>query len=508
MSDDNKKQSNTPSPKDKVSKDSNEKNNVIFYNNQKSQNKTDIRQTNPAEKNETVNPTGNSNPRYASKDSARILQKTKKHKLSKKRIAINIISVILGVIMIIIGSGCIVAYSYFNRIKYKAIDSYENSSPNSGQTSNVNSSNSSLSKVDAYDGPLLNDPMVLNVMLFGADTRADSDKGNSDTIMLMSIDTRHKKIKLLSFMRDTYVKIPGYEDQKLNAAYSFGGAALSVSTIQLNYGILIDRYAVVDFNSFKHIIDVLGGIDVELTADEIEYINWQYWINNQAEYKNTEDPEQREIVRNNLKQYWLYNIPNSEKSINPEKYTFHENSSGESVTTVHLNGRQALWHARNRGEDGICSGDDYTRTERQRDVISTIINEMKNANISTILSIIYEIGPMITTNFKTSEITSLATNITKYLNYDIISKSTPELDTLGTDFYYSDANNPVYINGEILNCIVIYDWDSYRKKVANFIFENQPEESSETSTSSTESSGSAESSDSSVREGQSESQNE
>ena len=203
----------------------------------------------------------------------------------------------------------------------------------------------------------------------------------------------------------------------------------------------------------------------------------QYWINSQDEYKNTSDPEQREYVRENLKYYWLNNVGESEKQLKLSEYTFHENSGGEQVATVHLNGRQALWHSRNRGEDGICSGDDYTRTERQRNVLSVIINKMKSADITTILSVIYEIGPMITTNLKTSEITSLATNITKYLNYDIESKSAPELSSLGTDFYYSDSNNPIYINGYLVNCIVINDWDNFRTQVANFIFENQPQTS-------------------------------
>ncbi|MDD6490568.1 MAG: LCP family protein [Clostridia bacterium] len=422
-------------------------------------------QKNTEHKKETENIKLQNNPK-------RVAKKTKV-KLSAKRIAFNIVAVVLGIIFIVVGSGCIVVYSYFNRINYKTLESSTNtSSQNSVPSGAV--PNSSLPKVNTYDGTLMNDPMILNIMLFGEDTRADSNGGNSDTMILLSIDTRHKKLKLLSFMRDTYVEIPGYQNNKLNAAYSIGGASLSVNAIQANYGIQIDRYAVVDFSSFKNIIDTLGGIDVELTADEIEYINWQYWINNQAEYKNTADPEQKEYVRENLRNYWLYNVGESEKQLKLSEYTFHENSDGEQVAKVHLNGRQALWHSRNRGEDGICSGDDYTRTQRQRNVLGVIINKMKSADITKILSIIYEIGPMITTNLKTSEITSLATNITKYLNYEIESKSAPELSGLGTDFYFSDADNPIYIDGYLVNCIVINDWDNFRTQVADFVFENQP----------------------------------
>lgn len=463
MSDDKRKQKNIAHHKDTPIEEND--NDIIFYNSdspKNTENKTENKTNN-----KTV-PVPNSPKRVAQKTAV---------KLSAKRIAINVVSVILGIIFIIVGSGCIVFYSILNRVHY---DPGHNTSNNKTSTNNVQNStvsDSSLPKVNTYDGTLMNDPMILNIMLFGADTRADSDSGNSDTIILLSVDTRHKKLKLLSFMRDTYVEIPGYENNKLNAAYSIGGASLSVHTVQANYGIQIDRYAVVDFSSFRNIIDKLGGIDVELTADEIEYINWQYWINSQDEYKNTVGSEQREYVRENLKYYWLNNVGESEKQLKLSEYTFHENSDGEQVTTVHLNGRQALWHSRNRGEDGICSGDDYTRTERQRNVLSVIINKMKSADITTILSIILDIGPMITTNLKTSEIISLANNITKYLNYQIESKSAPELSSLGTDFYYSDSDNPIYIGGYLVNCIVINDWDNFRTQVADFIFENQPQTS-------------------------------
>lgn len=487
MSDDNREQKNIAHHKDTPKEKNN--NDIVFYNSNSPKNTenkttttTDNTPTGKTDKNNENKTDSNNGTKTASASNApKRMAKKNTVKLSAKRIAINIVAVVLGIIFIVVGSGCIVAYSYFNRINYKTLEpSTTTSSQSSVPGSTV--SDSSLPKTNTYDGTLLNDPMILNLMLFGADTRADSDSGNSDTMILLSIDTRHKKLKLLSFMRDTYVEIPGYQNNKLNAAYSLGGASLSVNTIQANYGIQIDRYAVVDFSSFKNIIDTLGGIDVELTADEIEYINWQYWINSQDEYKNTVGSEQREYVRENLKYYWLNNVGEDEKQLKLSEYTFHENSDGEQVAKVHLNGRQALWHSRNRGEDGICSGDDYTRTERQRSVLGVIINKMKSADITKILSIIYEIGPMITTNLKTSEITSLATNITKYLNYEIESKSAPELSSLGTDFYYSDSEHPIYIDGYLVNCIVINDWDSFRTQVADYVFENQPKNQESEST--------------------------
>ena len=360
-----------------------------------------------------------------------INSKSRKKRTSTKYFLFNFIAIAMSAIMILSGSACLVAYAFLSRVNYENIDSETKNS-----SSNINDD-----KVNAYSGTLLNDPMILNIMLFGADTRKGQVSGQSDTMILFSIDTRHKKLKLLSIMRDTYVEIPQYENNKINASFYYGGASLAVQAVQRNYGIKIDRYAVVDFKSFKKIIDTLGGIDIELTEEEIDYINWQSWTNNQVDTRNEIDISQ---------------------------FQFYENENGDYVTNIHINGRQALWHARNRGQDGICSGDDHVRTLRQRNVISILINRLKNCDFATVMSVIYEIGPMITTNLKTSEITKLASNITTYLKYPIVSESAPNLSNFGIDFYY----DRIWINGDGLECIVIYDWNSFRKKIADFIFED------------------------------------
>lgn len=382
--------------------------------------------------------------------------------------ALKIISVVLGILMILSGTGCLVYYGFMSRINYQAIGNDMSVSVNSFEHTSQSGSGSATSTTST----LLNDAEVLNILLMGADTRWNQTNGNSDTMILMSIDTRNKKLKLTSFMRDTYVAIPGYPDNKLNAAFNLGGVGLTVRTIQANYGIEIDRYAVVDFNSFRDIIDVFGGIDVEMTSDEIDYINWQFWINQQDEYKHA-DSEYRETVRAQLRNVWFATVPESEKPINKDQLTFTTNEDGEQTAIVHINGQQALWHARNRGEDGICSGDDYIRTERQRKVVGIIIDKMKNSDLPTVMNIIYTIGPMITTNLKTTEITSLASNIQKYLSYDIVSTSAPTRESLGVDYYFSDESHPIYIYGYLQSCIVISDWDNFRAKVADFVFNDK-----------------------------------
>ncbi|MGN0536400.1 MAG: LCP family protein [Acutalibacteraceae bacterium] len=349
---------------------------------------------------------------------------------NKKRIVLNIVGIFLSVVFILCGSGVLYVHGFLARINYKELNITSKPESSAETSKNNETSETSVPQPQLHVGDLLNDPMVLNIMLFGADRRSQDEYGRTDTMMLLSIDTRHEKLKMLSFQRDTYVAVPEYENNKLAHAYAFGGAELAVQTIQNNYGIKIDRYAIVDFNSFTAIIDTLGGIDIELTDEEIDYINWQCWKNKQVE-------------------------------------TRHELTNTAGV--VHLNGRQALWHARNRGEDGICSGDDFTRTQRQRAVMDILFEKMRNSGLTTILNILYQIGPMITTNLKTSEITSLAVDVMTYLNYDVESASFPERSALGTDYSFDDVPD---MWGNTMNCIIINDWYDFRKKIAVYIYED------------------------------------
>ncbi len=404
---------------------------IVFYDNKKNYYSADVK--NSVQKGRCESGSHISRPASVSRN--------RKKNITKKRLAFNIISIFLGIVMILGGTGSVIFYAYMSRINYQEITN--ESSVGGNKKNQSDSQNSNPINTNTYEGQLLNDKQILNVLLIGADTRHNQTTGQSDSMILLSVDTRNKKLKLLSFMRDTYVSIPGYDNAKLNAAFTYGGADLTVRTIQLNYGIQIDRYAVVDFKSFKNIIDTLGGLDIELTEEEVDYIDWQTWSNNQADTRH---------------------------ELDASKYTYKPNKDGENVTKIHLNGRQALWHSRNRGEEGICSGDDYTRTLRQRNVISLMINKIKGSDLKKIMDIVYEIGPMITTNLKTSEITSLASNILKYLKYDIVSQSAPDYEGMGTDFVYSDDYEPVYINGEQVSCILILDWDEFRNKVAKFVF--------------------------------------
>lgn len=298
--------------------------------------------------------------------------------------------VVLGVI----GSLMIYAYRTLNSFNYQSLS---------------DSDNDRVTMQDIDGNDLINDKMVLNIMLIGSDSMSTGDHGRSDSLLILSLDIRHKKIKVTSLMRDIWLTIPGYGKDRFNAAYAFGGPKLTIETIEKNFGIYIDRYAVVDFDGFSNIINALGGIDLELTSSECSYIN-----------KYSRDPHT--LKGSGLK---------------------------------HLTGLQALHYSRDRNS----IGSDYDRTSRQRNVIKAVVGKLKTANIAQITDLISKIGPMVTTDFKTAEISRLATKSLTYLNYPL------EEFRLPTD---DNVRNETYSQKMVL---VINDMSKARKDLLNFIYE-------------------------------------
>ena len=354
---------------------------------------------------------------------------------NKKGRVRRILCLVFSILFLIGGSGLVYYYAVLNSMNFVDISKDSSNSGKSGhdQTNATLPSVGELQGSDTHltigEGELLQDSKVLNVMLFGEDNKGEDEHGRTDTMILMSIDNRHKKLKLTSFQRDTYVYIPGYGNNKINAAYTFGGPKLTIETIEANFGIKVDRYAVVDFDSFIEIIDTLGGIDMEVTEDEIAYINYQMYKNGQSDEWST------------IKDH---------------------------AGVVHLNGQEALWYARNRGltkgeddnEIGL-DGDDWDRTSRQRKLLEKLFNDMKQADITKIISIVSTIGPMITTNLKKDEITALVSHSLTYLGYTVEQYYVP---TEGL-WYYND-NTPV---GSVIE---IADMDAQRLALAQFIYED------------------------------------
>ena len=245
---------------------------------------------------------------------------------------------------------------------------------------------------------LKSSPLVTNILLLGVDGKADSSS-RADSMILVSIDFAHAKIKLVSFLRDSWVEIPSKgKKAKLNAACSYGGPQLVADTIEYNFGVDIDHFVMVDFDMFTQIIDSLGGVEVEVTKKEADFIN-----------RTTRQ-----------------NVDHGEK--------------------VRLNGDEALVYCRIRKLDS-----DYMRTYRQRKVISALINQAKTAGIEKIIETMSNVFPLIQTDMSPAEITGLAYKAGIGLMFDIEQNRVP----------IDEHMTPKTINGQWVESIDIQATKEY-----------------------------------------------
>lgn len=199
----------------------------------------------------------------------------------------------------------------------------------------------------------VNPDNIKTFLLVGSDDggyRKQSSTPRTDSMILVIFNKNQKKITLLSLSRDLYVKIPGYKDNRINTAYSLGGVALLKQTIEKNYGITVDGSAVINLGNFEDLIDYVGGIEVELTKKEADYINSGYG---------------RVSVGHNT-----------------------------------LNGIQALLYSRFRGS----GAGEIDRTGRQRYVLSQMVNKYKNLSKAELLGVLDDVLPLITTDMSKEEI--------------------------------------------------------------------------------------------------------
>lgn len=214
---------------------------------------------------------------------------------------------------------------------------------------------------------------IVNILLIGADYQG-TDHPRSDTTILVSFNKENNTLVMTSFMRDMYVKIPGYGKNRFNTAYSLGGMHLLVDTLHENFGVNVDGIVEVDFMQFEKIIDLLGGIDLELTSQEAS------WINNKC-------------------------------------------GSNLEAGMQHLRGVEAMWYSRNRTSNG---GGDYNRTNRQRTVLMTLIEAYKTANLTTIVGLMDDILPMITTNMPKNQIVDYVLDLfPRLIDAEIVSQRIP-----------------------------------------------------------------------------------
>lgn len=220
----------------------------------------------------------------------------------------------------------------------------------------------------------------LNVALFGVDSReGDLEKNTrTDCIIVASLNKETKEIKMASVYRDTLLDLSEGTLQKCNAAYSFGGPKQAINMLNMNLDLDIQNYVTVDFGVVAEVVDLLGGLDIEIKEEEVEPLNKFVYETGQVAGKEA---------------HFV---------------------GGSGVQ--HLDGVQATTYARIRS----TAGGDFTRTERQRLVIEKIVEKLMKSDLATINKIIDKVFPTISTNFTMTEILSYA----KYFNQYKLGENT------------------------------------------------------------------------------------
>ena len=254
---------------------------------------------------------------------------------------------------------------------------------------------------------------MYNLLIVGVDRRDTSWSGNSDSMILLSINSKKHKIYMISFMRDLYAEIPGNGGGKLNSACAIGGPSLLVQTIEENFRVNIDAYAAVDFESMIHIVDLLGGVTLDITQEEADVANG--YISDMA---NTLGED-------------------------PSPHYFYETG------TVNADGYQAVAYSRIR----YVGNSDYERTERQRTVLSAIMSKLKHMNPAQLNGFMTDIMPYVMHNIGSGDMLKLAPQV------PLLALYPTEQDRVPYDDLY-------YVDGEML----VPDLEATRQRLHDTLY--------------------------------------
>lgn len=200
---------------------------------------------------------------------------------------------------------------------------------------------------------------IINILLVGQDAREGQGRQRSDAMILCTFNTGTNTLTMTSFLRDTYVQIPGYSDNRLNVPYVLGGFQLLDETLELNFGVHVDANVEVNFAGFAHIVDAMGGVNIELTSAEANYLN----------------------KRGN------WDVPG--------QYNWKLTKGMNKLT-----GEQALAYSRIRYLDS-----DFGRTNRQRKVLTALINQCRDMNLLELNKLVDTVLPYVTTDMTNAQIT-------------------------------------------------------------------------------------------------------
>lgn len=294
--------------------------------------------------------------------------KQQKQKRSSKRIALAVVAIVLALILFALGGATWYINALLDQIQ-RPQDDEENTLSTDQVQEILNSGGEQEGNIlhvpdeDPQEQELISDMAdavnigenIINILLIGSDWRSGQSWQLSDTIILCTIDQEAKSITLTSFMRDLYVKLPNYNGMvcgynRINCCYALGGMGMLDQCLLENFGVAVDHNVAVLFDDFASIVDLLGGVDIELTALEASHMS-----------KN----------------------------------------SGWGLTqgVNHLTGEQALSYSRIRSIDN-----DFYRTARQRTVLMAMIDNIRNLNVSQLNTLAQQVTPLVTTDMSNEEI--------------------------------------------------------------------------------------------------------
>lgn len=330
----------------------------------------------------------------------------KKTQKKGKRITLIVLCIVLALILAVLIAGTVLLKGFLGRIE--RIESTEGATISSQQIDEI-LKETETTEPD-FTGEVVAEPEVptapvetiatgdniINFLLVGQDRRPGEIRARSDAMILVTVNKSAKTITMTSFLRDTWVKIPGYFNERLNVPYVLGGFPLLNETLEYTFGVSADHNVEVDFDGFQKAIELVGGVDVELTAAEASHLNGQ-------------------------------------------NYTWSLKEG-----TNHLDGEQALAYSRIRYLDN-----DFGRTSRQRTVLTALINKAKTLSVTELVNLAYGLMPMVSTDMTDGEIISRVMELAPILpELQIVSQYIPAEGAYS--FAWIDEKSVIYLNSSNL----------------------------------------------------------
>ncbi|MGL4873248.1 MAG: LCP family protein [Clostridium sp.] len=324
--------------------------------------------------------------------------------MKKKKLIRNIVIGIAIAVVVLVGGTGIYTYHMLNKMQKVKLD------------------DSKLSMDHSLDS---NNSQITNIALFGVDDRHQL-AGHGDAEMIFTIDKKHDQLKLTSIMRDSYVKVAGHGMDKITEAYFYGGPQLALSTINENFDMNVNKFIAVGLQTMPKIVNLLGGVNIDLKAGDVEWIN--EYIANENKINGTDVP--------------------------------YIHTTGMH----HLNGTQATAYSRIR-----YSGNCQERTARQRLVLTKIYEKIRQMPASQIPELLNEVLPYVKTNLTNTEFIEYGTEILEMNNKNILEARYPT----------NEYSHGIMVNG------IFYEWlnqEATNKEMHNFIFGDPKQDQSQNTT--------------------------